>query len=148
MKELSPAEALFLLQFQYSENNSKIEGKQILHQKLEYIPHKLLHRYSRTSNQLDLMDSRIRFREEILKVDKAFFCHIEHGKSHAFIVKKDKKKVDGWILLDSLREIPLEIPESFILFQEHQFAGRASVMILRDISLPSKILWEKKKEVK
>ena len=91
-KQLSPYDALFLLEFQMDFTNNK----------LIYCPHRLYHRYERAKDINDQIESKQMFINTLKsndgKISKAYLSRIESGKSHAFCaIKKDK-----WILLDSI----------------------------------------------
>ena len=139
VKEMSPSEGLFLLQFQ---GQLSCDGKEI--EKVEYVPHKIVHRYPRTESEEDQRMSKERFLRELSESEKAFFCHIEKGRSHAFAAMRDPDNSKQWLLLDSLRNGFVQVQEQS-MFERHNFAGRASVMIVRDKSESSRVLWSKNK---
>ena len=115
---------------------------------MEYVPHVLMHRYARNQNEMDQKKSKLRFIDEMenKNVSKAFLCHIEKNKSHAFAVIKDTHK-DQWLLLDSLKDDPLPLPNLSILFEDYHLGGRASVVIFEDTSSSRSVIWENTKEI-
>lgn len=76
------------------------------------------------------------------KTEKIFFCHAESGKAHAFAARKESQKPKGVVLLDSLLNRRTFVPNCKELFENNNFAGRASVMIVSDPTRQSKILTE------
>eukprot|EP00026_Physarum_polycephalum_P001798 Phypoly_transcript_01801.p1 GENE.Phypoly_transcript_01801~~Phypoly_transcript_01801.p1 ORF type:complete len:997 (+),score=191.68 Phypoly_transcript_01801:138-3128(+) len=81
IKELSPIETLFLLEFSLSILPSAGGGLKAL---LYYTPHLFLHRYARNTSGRDQTLSQQRFCDAASVVPKMFLCHTENGRSHAF----------------------------------------------------------------
>jgi len=135
-KELSPSQCLFLLEFQLEEKEEN--GKKVV--SLYYAPHRFYHRYARNSDGNDQNYSKEQFLTvcEGVNVDvPIYLAHIEIGKAHAFGARKMK---DSWILLDSLHKHVIPIKDQKKLFAEHDYAGRASVLMTADTNRPRKLL--------
>jgi len=132
LKELSPPHCLFLLEFQMFPAN---QGEEQLH----YVPHRFYHRYARSKVEGDIAASKEAFIHALNGAHKdtqrAFFAHIESGKSHAFAAVKTRlEDEDYWVLMDSLLNTPRLARSADQLIQKHCYAGRASVMVVPDTS--------------
>jgi hypothetical protein len=115
--ELSPGEALYILQNQIQDG------------KIQRVPRRIFHRFARRDNELETIQD---FHDHVVrnpKIERIFFCHIELNKSHAFAaIKKD----GSWYLLDSLLDDPVKMSNLKELFENPLYALRASVMIVQD----------------
>ncbi|KAL6074867.1 Ubiquitin [Balamuthia mandrillaris] len=137
LKELSPSQCLFLLQFQMrtDENTGKPH--------LVYVPHRLYHRYARSKFAEDKKQTTETFVEALEKepsISSIFLAHIESGKAHAFAAQRLEDSDGAWCLLDSLRAHPCLVRTTKDLWEKHEYAGRASVMVARDPNRPSLVL--------
>jgi len=132
LKELSPAQVLFLLEFQLVEQDNVIQ--------LKYCPHRFYHRYSRNSLKEDQDFSKDTFKK-VLQDSKGpvYFNHIESGRAHAFGAMRTPGS-SNWCLLDSLAENVIFVKNEELLVYQNNFGGRASVMIIPDNSRQTEIL--------
>jgi len=128
IKELSPPQVLFMLEFHLAAKDNSIC--------LTYTPHRFYHRYARNPNEADKTYSSQRFAEILSEpqhknAKPIYLCHIEAGKAHAFAAYRIDST--GWALLDSLIKTPKYVAQEE-LFTLHPNAGRASVLCLQDFS--------------
>lgn len=79
LKELSPAQVLFLLEFQMVESTNA-DGSKVV--SLQYVPHRFYHRYARSESSSDKEMSTKEFTKilETKHLESAYFNHIESGK--------------------------------------------------------------------
>jgi hypothetical protein len=138
LKELAPQQVLFLLEFQ--------AVSFVGHSALVYVPHRFYHRYAWSSDATDVAASRLRFADALDSAAAAlpgraaaFFCRVQASNSHAFAARHTI--ADGFVLLDSLMSGAVPTGHRGIsLMADDALAGRASVMILPDVSRPSKVI--------
>jgi len=135
-KELSPADVLFLLEFQVEETKDKNNKRVVT---LNYVPQRFYHKYARGSSE-DVSFATQRF-NSVIKSNpeqaKLYLCHIELGKAHAFCARKLN---NNWVLLDSLRKCPVKVKEENAMFEDYTIGGRASLMVFPDNTRASKVL--------
>eukprot|EP01105_Mastigella_eilhardi_P024930 TRINITY_DN6624_c0_g1_i1.p2 TRINITY_DN6624_c0_g1~~TRINITY_DN6624_c0_g1_i1.p2 ORF type:complete len:241 (+),score=70.87 TRINITY_DN6624_c0_g1_i1:1-723(+) len=123
LKELSPVQVLFLLEFQLRDD------------RLCYVPHRFFHRYARSAVPGDTTASARRFAAvlEALPANiSAYLCRVQAGRAHAFAARH----LGGgrFALLDSLCDSPVTVASADELMQRDEFAGRASCLLVPDSS--------------
>eukprot|EP01098_Paradermamoeba_levis_P008832 TRINITY_DN3642_c0_g1_i1.p1 TRINITY_DN3642_c0_g1~~TRINITY_DN3642_c0_g1_i1.p1 ORF type:complete len:270 (-),score=106.28 TRINITY_DN3642_c0_g1_i1:178-963(-) len=146
--ELNPTQCLFLLQYRMEETASGPE--------LKFVPMRFHHRYARSSSEEDKTSSKKRWldlisssgEKESKGVKEIFLNRIEVGKAHAYSAVKrekvekegegeaDKERKEVWYLCDSLRQGAVELEKEEEMWRE-EYGGKASVLILPDLSRPS-----------
>jgi len=137
LRELSPAQVLFMLEFQFTQNspdNSSLT--------LTYTPHRFYHRYARSPIQNDRTVSSARFTElltvpEHKNAKPIFLCHNQTGLAHAFAAYRVDES--SWALLDSLIGCTKSV-KSEELWTKYENAERASVMCIQDFSRITQLL--------
>eukprot|EP01080_Neovahlkampfia_damariscottae_P001573 gene1573-12698_t len=112
-EQLSPNDALFLLEHQLNGN------------KIVYKQHRFFHRYAKENDPKRFIE----ILKKNSKINKIYFCRIEKDKSHAFCSVNFN---DNWYLLDSLKEKPKKMNSIEELF-EIENAGIASIMIVNNL---------------
>ena len=125
-KQLSPYDALFLLEFQMDLTTNK----------LKYVPHRIYHRLPRSKNVNDQKYSKQLFINALKsnkdKIESIYLARINRkGLSHAFAAIKNKKN-KKWMLMDSLLKKYGYIKDENEMINKEEYLGQASVMIFKD----------------
>ena len=123
IKELSPPQALFFLEFQLEID---VPTKTFT---IKYVPHRFYHRYARKNHE-SATQAFISVLSTQKDIERIYLCHVESGKAHAFGALKSG---ESWWLMDSLQYEPVPVKDETELWTKNELAGRASVMIVPDL---------------